>query len=55
MSQEELEAVWKMRRALSNAGVQEVTETIIDYMAHTKSNKDFIQLIKKINLEQGRG
>ena len=53
MSQEELEAVWKMRRALSNAGVQEVTETIIDYMAHTKSNKDFIQLIKKINLEQG--
>ena len=38
MSQEELEAVWKMRRALSNAGVQEVTETIIDYMAHTKSN-----------------
>ena len=55
MSQEELEAVWKMRRALSNAGVQEVTETIIDYMAHTKSNKDFIQLIRKINLEQGRG
>lgn len=55
MSQDELEAVWKMRRALSNAGVQEVTETIIDYMAHTKSNKDFIQLIKKINLEQGRG
>ena len=55
MSQEELEAVWKMRRALSNAGVQEVTETIIDYMAHTKSNKDFIQHIKKINLEQGRG
>ena len=53
MSQDELEAVWKMRRALSNAGVQEVTETIIDYMAHTKSNKDFIQLIKKINLEQG--
>ncbi len=53
MSQEELEAVWKMRRALSNAGVQEVTETIIDYVAHTKSNSDFIQLIKKINLEQG--
>ena len=53
MSQEELETVWKMRRALSNAGVQEVTETIIDYVAHTKSNRDFIQLIKKINLEQG--
>ncbi len=54
MSQEELEAVWKMRRALSNSGVQEVTEAIIDYMAHTKSNNDFIKLIKKINLEQGQ-
>ena len=53
MSQDELETVWKMRRALSNSGVQEVTETIIDYVAHTKSNRDFIQLIKKINLEQG--
>ena len=48
---EELEAVWNMRRALSNSGAQEVTETIIDNMAHTKSNKDFIQLIKKIKLD----
>ena len=48
---EELEAVWNMRRALSNSGVQEVTETIIDHMAHTRSNKDFIQLIKKIKLD----
>lgn len=51
MSQEELEAVWSMRRALSNSSVQEVTETIIDNLAHTKNNRDFIQVIKKIKLE----
>lgn len=51
MNQEELEAVWSMRRALSNSGVQEVTETIIDNLAHTRTNRDFIQVIKKIRLE----
>lgn len=51
MSQEEMEAVWAMRRAMSNSSVQEVTETIIDNLAHTRNNKDFIQIIKKIRLE----
>lgn len=47
MTGEELEAVWLMRRALGNLGTQEVTETIIDHLAHTKTNNDFIQVIKK--------
>ena len=51
MTGEELEAVWLMRRALGNLGTQEVTETIIDHLAHTKTNNDFIQVIKKA-LEQ---
>ncbi len=51
MSQEEMGAVWSMRRALSNSSVQEVTETIIDNLAHTKNNADFIQVIQKIKLE----
>ncbi|MGI6727244.1 MAG: transcription termination factor Rho [Anaerovoracaceae bacterium] len=51
MSQEEMEAIWYMRRALSNQGTQEVTETIIDNLAHTKNNADFIQIIKKTRLE----
>ena len=51
MSQDEMEAIWYMRRALSNQGTQEVTETIIDYLAHTKTNADFIQIIKKTRLE----
>jgi transcription termination factor Rho len=51
MTQDEMEAIWYMRRALSNAGTQEVTETIIDYLAHTRNNADFIQIIKKTRLE----
>lgn len=51
LSQEELEGIWTMRRALANIGTQEVTENIIDQLAHTKNNADFIQLIKKTKLE----
>ncbi|MGI6751594.1 MAG: transcription termination factor Rho [Anaerovoracaceae bacterium] len=51
MNQDELEAIWIMRRALSNQGTQEVTETIIDNLSHTRNNHDFIQIIKKIRLE----
>ena len=51
MDQEELEAIWAMRRAMSNQNPQEVTEEIIENLAHTKNNKDFIQIIKKVLLE----
>ena len=47
MNQAELEAIWTMRRALSNLPVQEVTEKIIDTLAGTKNNKEFIEVIKK--------
>lgn len=51
MSQDELEAIWTMRRAMANIGTQEVTENIIDQLAHTKNNADFIKIIKKTKLE----
>lgn len=51
MNQDELEAVWTMRRAMANVGTQEVTENIIDQLAHTKNNADFIKIIKKTKLE----
>ena len=51
MNQDELGAVWAMRRALSNGSTQDVTETIIDNLAHTKNNRDFIQVIRKVRLE----
>ena len=47
LSGEELEAIWKVRRAMSNQGVQEVTESIIDNLAHTKSNADFINILNR--------
>ncbi len=48
MDQEEMEAVWSMRRALSNRDPQEVTEMIIDNLMHTRDNKTFIEVIKKL-------
>ncbi|MCR4600738.1 MAG: transcription termination factor Rho, partial [Clostridia bacterium] len=47
MERDELDAAWKMRKALSNQDPQTVTETIIDNLAHTKTNRDFIDIINK--------
>lgn len=51
MSQDEMEAVWTIRRALANTNTQEVTERIIDQLSHTRNNADFIQIVKKTRLE----
>jgi len=54
MDEDELEAIWLMRRAMSNLGTQEVTEMIIEHIARTRSNADFIKIINKI-FENERG
>ncbi len=51
MDQDELEAIWYMRRAMGNRDNQEVTEMILDNLAHTRDNKTFIEVIRKIKLE----
>ena len=51
MGQDEMEAVWYMRRAMGSRDTQEVTEIILDNLAHTKDNKTFIEVIRKIKLE----
>lgn len=51
MTPEEMEGIWSMRRAMANGEVQDITETIIDNLAHTKTNKDFLNIIKRIRLE----
>ncbi len=51
MTPEEIEGIWSMRRALSGGSTQDVTEIIIDNLAHTRSNENFLQIIKKIKLE----
>ena len=50
MSSEELEAVWLMRRAVADWGVQDAAEKIVNDLAHTKTNADFIQLFKKTRI-----
>ncbi len=52
MNQDEMEAIWAMRRAMSNMNPQEVTEMIIENLAYTSSNKNFIQVIKKVLMNQ---
>lgn len=52
MDQDELEAVWAMRRAMSNRDPQDVASEIIDNLAHTRTNKDFVQIIKKVLIDE---
>lgn len=52
MDQDEMEAIWAMRRAMSNRDPQDVAGEIIDTLAHTRTNKDFIQIIKKLLLDK---
>lgn len=51
LSQDELEGVFLMRRALSG-NTQAAAEIIIDNIAHTRNNKEFLEIIKKVNLEE---
>ncbi|MCR4805990.1 MAG: transcription termination factor Rho [Clostridia bacterium] len=50
MSQEELEAVWLMRRAVADWGIEEATERVVMELAHTKTNADFIARLKRMRL-----
>ena len=50
MSSEELEAVWLMRRAVADWGVEEATEKIVFDLVHTKNNNEFIQRFLKTRI-----
>lgn len=50
MVQEELEAVWMMRRAVANWGIEDATERVIMELAHTKTNDEFIRRFRRIRL-----
>ncbi len=50
MSPDELEAVWMMRRAVADMGIQDATEKIVFELVHTRKNADFIERFKKIRL-----
>ncbi len=48
MDKDELEAIWTMRRAIANQSAQDVTEEVLNNLSHTKNNRDFIEIIRKI-------
>ena len=48
MDQDELEAVWAMRKAMASRDTQDVTSEIIDTLAQTKNNANFVEIIRKI-------
>ena len=47
----EMEATLIIRKALSNSANQDAAEAILDYLSTTKTNQEFIQLIKRQKLE----
>ncbi len=47
----ELEAVFTIRRALGNSANQDAAETIINYLMTTKTNEEFVKLIKHQRLD----
>lgn len=51
MTQEEIAAMWQMRRALSQGlSVQETTEKLIDKILLTKDNAEFVSIIDKLGI-----
>jgi transcription termination factor Rho len=46
LTQEELEAMWILRKAMSNLPPQEVTEMVIEKLIRTKSNAEFVNMIR---------
>lgn len=46
LTKEELEAMWILRKAMSNLPPAEVTEMLIEKLIRTKSNAEFINMIR---------
>jgi transcription termination factor Rho len=47
LDQEELEVIWSIRRALGNMSAQELTGIVIDGLVKTRTNREFIGVMKK--------
>ena len=52
LSESELNAIFSMRRAISNLGTAEMTEKLLNEIMKTKTNDDFIQRLKLITLDK---
>ena len=50
LTQEELEATFLMRKAFNGARSDDAVQKIIDMFRKTKTNKEFVQIIKKVKI-----
>ncbi|MGF7058886.1 transcription termination factor Rho [Brassicibacter mesophilus] len=46
LNQKELETIWRIRKALSNYPIADVTETLIDHLMQSKTNNEFIDMVR---------
>ena len=51
MNQDEMQAVWAMRRALGGRDNMEATEAILDNLQMTRDNQTFIEVIQKVRFK----
>lgn len=49
LSSEEYQVMFFLRREMSDGNPAEVTEEILDNLTHTKTNSDFINIMRKVN------
>lgn len=51
LDREPLEAVWSIRKAMNHMSVGDITEIVIDQLSHTKTNEEFLFMMKSSLLE----
>ena len=54
LSEDELTAIFAMRRAISNLGTAEMTEKLLNEIMRTKTNDEFVQRLKLISLDKNK-
>ena len=48
LNKDSLSAIFSLRKAISSLGTAEMTEKLLDQMAKTKNNENFVSIIKEI-------
>lgn len=51
LNSEQLEAIWSIRKAMNHMSVGDITEVVIDQLSHTKTNEEFLFMMKNSLLE----
>ena len=55
LAPDEMRKLWMLRRATSVLNTGDITEIILDKMAQTRTNEEFLQTVTKEALSMNRG